>query len=256
MLAKRPISAVVITKNEALTIRQCVMALQAVADEVLVYDSFSDDGTVEICKSLGVNFQQGEWQGYAATKNHADRLAKHDWILSIDADEILSPQLQTALREADLSDLGQVYELQRRVFYCGKRVRWGSWNPDWKPRLFNRQTAHWVGEYVHETLQYTREVKLVRLTGVCEHYTVQSVAQHHAQIEKFAVLKARQMYANGKTHSLLKPFSKAAWEFIKGYFLKLGFLDGWLGFQIARRNAYAKWLRYQKLKDLLLEDRE
>ncbi len=253
MLAKRPISAVVITKNEAMTIRQCVMALQAVADEGLVYDSFSDDGTPEICNSLGVNFQQGEWQGYAATKNHANSLAKHDWILSIDADEILSPQLQTAIREADLSDLGQVYELQRRVFYCGKKVRWGSWNPDWKPRLFHRQTAHWVGDYVHETLQYTREVKLVRLTGVCEHYTVQTVEQHRAQIVKFSELKAQELHAKGRTYSLPKQLSKAAWEFIKAYFLKLGFLDGWLGFQIARRSAYAKYLRYAKLKGLTNE---
>ena len=145
------LTAVIITHNVAGTIGDCLAAIQEVAGEILVLDSFSDDGTVEICRQYGATLVPQEWLGYSATKNLGNSLARHDWILSIDADEVLSDELVNSLKNLTPED-GVVYALDRLTNYCGKWIRHSGWYPDWKVRLFNRNDVQWQGEFVHETL--------------------------------------------------------------------------------------------------------
>lgn len=243
------ISAVLIAKNEERHIRQCINALIQVTDDVVVLDSGSTDATVDIATSLGAKVHQTSWQGYAATKNLANTFAKYDWILSIDADEVLSEDLIETLCHLQPKD-GVVYTLDRINYYCGYWVKHSGWYPDWKPRLFNRKTVHWTGDYVHEQLKIPDTSQRIKLKGKLLHYSYYSKAQHLAKIEHYTTLSAQEMFSKGKRVSVIKIWLAPFWRFIRTFFLKFGFLDGAVGWEISKSNAYLARLKYEKLKKL------
>ncbi len=244
-----PISAVVISFNEARTIGQCVEALCKVCDEVLIIDSASTDGTVEICEKLGAKVVQQAWLGYSQTKNLGNKMAQHDWILSVDSDEILSAELIETLRQLK-TETGKVYALDRVTEFDGKWVWHSGWYPEWKPRLFDRNHVAWQGDFVHETLKIPADYQVVRLKGKLFHYSYKDAADHWRRLEKYARLGAEGQFAAGKKVTFVKRYLAPGFRFFKGFFLKRGFLDGRIGLTICTREAAMVRLRYQILEQM------
>lgn len=242
-------SAVVISQNEARTIGDCVAALRKVCEEVLVLDSQSTDGTIEICEKLGAKVLQQEWLGYAQTKNVGNATARHDWILSIDSDEVLSEELIDSLKNLN-PEPGKVYALDRITEYEGKWVRHSGWYPDWKPRLFDRRSVEWQGDFVHETLRIPADYQVVKLRGKLFHYSFKNAEDHLHRLEKYAQLGAEEQFAAGKKVTFVKRWFAPAARFIRGFFLKKGLLDGRIGWTICWREAAMVRRRYQILEQL------
>ncbi|MEM8908095.1 MAG: glycosyltransferase family 2 protein [Bacteroidota bacterium] len=243
------ISAVIITKNEAENISRCLEALQPVVAEILVVDSMSEDATVDICQQAGARVVQTDWQGYARTKNYANSLASHDWILSIDADEVLSASLQASLRQLQ-PHTGCVYSLDRITNFCGRWIKHSEWYPDWKLRLFDRRHCHWTGDYVHETLQYPSQSQVIRLEGRLLHYSYKSLDDHWNRLEKYTQLAAEALYEQKKPVTWVKLWLSPPLRFWRTFILGRGFLDGKWGWIISKRNAQMVRMKYQKLRAL------
>jgi len=241
------ISAVIITKNEAHNIAKCLSALKPVVDDILVVDSFSTDNTKAIAEENGARVIQKEWEGYAKAKNFANSKAYHDWILSVDADEILSNELIQQLQTISLT-AGTVYALDRINNFCGQWIKHSGWYPDWKIRLFDRNEVYWVGAYVHEKLKHPANYAVKKLSGKLYHYSYSSLEDHKKRIETYSQLAAEDMYANGKKASFIKMYLSPVSRFFKTLLLKRAFLDGKNGWIISKRNALLVYLKYKKLK--------
>jgi glycosyltransferase involved in cell wall biosynthesis len=241
------LTAIVITKNEEKNILSCLRSLNPVADEIVVVDSFSTDATEELCRQSGVRFYQEVWKGYAATKNYGNSLASHNRILSMDADEVLSPELQQSILAAKNSEDFFLYSFNRLTNYCGQWIKHGGWFPDVKIRLFDRRHSKWVGDYVHEELFTEGDKKAVQLKGLCLHYSFYSIEQHINQINYYSSLAAEERFKKGKKAGIMKMIISPVFRFLKMYFFQLGFIDGRFGFVIAVNSAYARFLRYAKL---------
>ncbi len=242
------ISAVVITKNEADNIVRCIQALLKVSDDIVVVDAFSEDQTVSLAKELGARVVQKKWVGYGYNKNIANHLAKYDWILSIDADEVLSPELIQTFRALSPKE-NTVYAINRLVNFDGYWVKHSGWHPDWKVRLFNKTEVKWdETALVHEQLivptNYTRQP----LKGLLYHYSYKNDADHWQRIEQYAQLAAQQMAATGKKANFTKLYLSPIARFLRTYFLKKGFLDGAIGWKISWRNAYLVNRKYKILR--------
>lgn len=242
------ISAIIITKNEAENIGRCLQSLQGVADELIVLDAFSEDETVEIATSLGARVIQREWEGFAASKNFANSQAIHDYILSLDADEELSEKLREAILGVK-SSLTAAYSFNRLTQYAGKWIRHCGWYPDVKLRLFPKEGTQWEGEFVHETLTLSPEVKMSHLKGDLYHYSIKSVEDHLERINRYTNLSAEEMFQRGKRASWVKLYLSPFYRFLSMYVLKGGFLDGYAGYQICKISAFATFLRYAKLRE-------
>ncbi len=243
------ISALIITLNEADNIEACIKSLKPVVAEVLVLDSGSKDQTISIARQLGARVISTEWKGYAATKNYGNSLAAHPWILSIDADEIISEELGESIKNLNL-DSKKVYALDRLTNYCGQWIKHSGWYPEWKVRLFHRDSSQWEGDYVHERLKYTEGIKVEKLTGKLFHYSYKSLEDHWDRIEKYAALSAQEMHTNGKRASFIKLWISPMIRFLRTYFIKAGFLDGKNGWIISIRNAQLVHLKYKILRSL------
>jgi len=243
------ITAIVITLNEERNIGRCLDSLLPVADEVVVLDSLSSDATAEICARYNVRFFARKWEGYVDTKNYANGLASNDWILSVDADEALSPELAKSilsLKEQEMD--GKAYSMNRLMNYCGRWIRHGGWYPDVKVRLFDRRMVRWTGQKVHETLDMPEGTQVVPLHGDLLHYSFYTPEEHRLQMEHFATLSAEEMKEQGKRPSLLEAYVHTGWKFLRDYLFKGGFLDGGMGWTIAINNAHGVWYKYKKAR--------
>lgn len=243
------ISAVIITLNEADNIEACISPLLSVVDEVLVIDSGSTDQTCAIAKKLGARVVNTQWQGYAATKNYGNRLAVNDWILSIDADEVISETLGKSIRSL-IMDSKKVYSLDRLTNFCGQWIKHSGWYPEWKTRLFNRKISQWKGDYVHEKLVHLEELQEEKIDGKLFHYSYKNLDDHWSRIQRYAKLSAQEMHAAGKHASFVKLWLSPAVRFFRTFVLKAGFLDGKNGWIISLRNAKLVRLKYKILQSL------
>lgn len=243
------ISAVLITLNEESNLMPCLQALQQVVREIIVVDSHSSDNTVAVARSMGALVFPLDWEGYARTKNAGNKLAANDWILSIDADEVLSPELIESIQKLELKR-GQVYLLDRITNFAGRWIKHCGWYPDWKPRLFHRVDVSWKGDFVHEVLNLPSNTRNVRLQGKLFHYSYKSLADHSKRIEKYAHLAARKMQASGKRPGFLKVWLAPSVRFLRTYLIKGGFLDGYAGFIISKRDAWLVRRKYNILRKL------
>ncbi len=253
------LSAVIITLNEAQNIARCLQSLAGVADEIIVLDSYSTDDTLPICAAFAnARLVQAEWQGYSTSKNYANGLATYDMILSLDADEELSPELKKSILEYKKSYLNnknstaKTAECSRLTSYCGAWVRHGGWYPDRKIRIFNRTQLEWRGA-VHETLEPIGAARptTVRLQGDLLHHSFHTHEALVKQLDKYASIAAQTRYDKGERGSYLKIIYKTVFKFFRNYILKLGFLDGKLGVIIAFWTAKETYWRYYRL--LLLQ---
>jgi len=245
------ISAVIITYNEENNIAACIDSLKDIVTEILVYDSFSTDRTVEIAISKGAKVVIKAFKGYGQTKNVANSLTGNDWILSIDADErpdtILKAEIINAVNTAENYD---AFKFNRLNFYCGKAVKYGAFASDIKVRLWRKNKAYWNNSVVHEELIVSGNCSPEILKGNLLHYTYSKIEDHKNKIEKYTDLAAIKLFQNNKSASFVKLYLSPIFSFIRDYFLKLGILDGLVGFHIARLSAYEVWLKYKKLQKL------
>jgi len=246
------ISAVIITFNEEKNIERCLLSLQEVAEEIIVVDSGSTDLTETICKRFGVRFVHKAWLGYGAQKNFADSLAVCDYILSLDADEALSDNLKRSIHKIKQKPaINAAFSVNRLNNYCGKKwIRHCGWYPDAKIRLWKKGMAEWSSDQVHETLSIAAGTKKLLLKGDLLHYSYHTIHDHLAQLNKFTDLSTEVYLKNGKKVTIFKIIYKTVWKFIRDYFFKGGFLDGYYGFVICHISAFATFIKYIKLKEL------
>lgn len=252
-MTSKKITAAIITFNEERNIERCITSLLDCVDEILVVDSFSTDKTEEICQKYNVRFIQNPFQGHIEQKNVALELATHDWVLSLDADEALTPALrESVLNTKNETDFGG-YKLNRLTNYCGKWVHYCGWYPDTKIRLVNKQHAKWQGVNPHDRLDVLNNAKIGQLKGDLLHYSYYTKEDHFKQIHYFGNIAAKELIKKGKTASLLKITVKTSAQFFKSYVLKRGFLDGKTGFLISIRSAYATYIKYTLVRKLAAE---
>ena len=244
------LSAVIITLNEERNMKRLLTSLKGLADEIVVLDSMSTDKTAEICKEFNVKFVQEKWRGYAETKNLANSLAAHNWILSIDADEEVDDILKNEILKHKNAGLSGSYTLNRLTNYCGKWIKHSTWYPDKKVRIFNKTTAKWDGEFVHEELVFTKPVSSQELKGHLNHYSYYNYTEHRARADKYSILTAQKLNAAGKKAGVLKPLISCVGRFVTMFILNLGFLDGWMGFKIAQISAQSNVVKYKELRRL------
>lgn len=244
------ISVVIITYNEEHNIGRCLQAIAGIADEMLVVDSFSTDKTTDIAHQYHAKVVQQEFRGYISQKNFATDEAKHDWILSIDADEVVSTSLANSILQ--IKEKGaqyHSYQCNRMANYCGTWIRHGGWYPDRKTRFFDRRQGTWKGSNnLHEKWQPHATGKTGRLKGDLLHYTFNTISEHLQQIDRFTDIMAKTLAENGKKTSILKVIFSSAWRFFNDYVLHLGFLDGYAGYLVCRYSAFATQVKYSKLK--------
>ncbi|MFB0565736.1 MAG: glycosyltransferase family 2 protein [Candidatus Aminicenantaceae bacterium] len=244
------ISAVIITYNEEERLEGALKSVVDLADEIIVVDSYSNDNTLKIAKNYTKRVFQRKWTNFADQKNFANSQASNSWILSLDADERVSPELSEEilqLKEREEPDCS-CFSIPRRTFYLGKWIRHSGWYPDRKLRLFRKDDARWEGEYVHESLIV--EGKINNLKCTLHHFTYRNIADHLDRISRFSELGAQKLYTQKKKshlyHLVISPF----FRFVKSYFLRLGFLDGFPGIVISVLSGYAVFVRYAKLKEI------
>lgn len=245
------ISATIITLNEERNIERCVRSLQPIADEIIVLDSYSSDKTEEICAALGVRFEKRKWEGYSASKNYLNSLATGDYILSIDADEEVDDELAEEIKKIKGKNTeNAAYSFNRLTNYCGKWIKHCGWYPDVKTRLFPKNGSHWEGEFVHEELVIPEQCKIVQLGGHLNHYSYYSYTEHKERADKYSALTAQKLFHRGKKASIMKPYLSAIGRFISMYVLKLGFMDGKMGYKIASISAASNIFKYKELRRL------
>lgn len=245
------LSVVIITFNEERNIARCLESIHTIADEVVVVDSFSADTTPQICKQYGARFISHDWEGYAKQKNFANSQASYDWILSMDADEALSEELQQSILDIKNQIFeNTVFSMNRLMNYCGQWIHHGSWYPETKIRIFDRRNAFWEDLKVHELLKVPDGTKIRHLKGDILHYSYYTVEEHVRQFNKFARLWAEDAVERKKKVSFSAAYTHAFWKFIHDYFIKAGFLDGHYGFIISKINARYVCQKYKLTREL------
>ena len=241
------LSVIIITKNEAANIRACIESV-AWANEIIVVDSGSSDATVEICHELGAQVNAHEWLGFGKQKNRALCYATNEWVLSIDADERVTPELQSQLIKAIEDDSEDGLYVPRLSQFCGRFIHHSGWYPDYVLRLFKREKGHFSDDLVHESV--ILQGRTGRLSSPLLHYSYITSQDVERKVDQYSTAAARQMLSRGKTTTWFDAPVRAAWAFFRTYCLRLGFLDGTAGFNIARMNARTTYLKYKKLKAL------
>ncbi|MBP6334603.1 MAG: glycosyltransferase family 2 protein [Bacteroidia bacterium] len=246
----KKLSVVIITFNEERNIARCLDSVKTIADEILVVDSFSTDRTEEICRAYNVRFIQHNFEGHVEQKNYALSQTTFDHIFSLDADEALSPELLASIAKVKEHWEFDAYSLSRLTNYCGKWIRHGSWYPDRKLRLFIKGKGSWTGENPHDMYSPNSPESEGKLKGDLLHFSYYSTEGHIAQVNKFTTVGAASAFRAGRKANVAMLLYKPFYKFVRDYILKLGFLDGYEGFLIARISAHATFLKYVKLIEL------
>lgn len=244
------ISVVIICKNEASVIGPTLQSLQGLTDDVIVYDNGSSDNTMEVARRYNVKVHQGSWEGFGKTKTKANKLAKHDWVLSLDADEQIDGELKRTLLAFEPGNEKTVYDLKFKNFLGNKLLKHGEWGYDWHIRLFNRKSVHWNNEPVHETLVLPVDVRVKKLKGAVLHQTMKDIHEYAQKMVHYAMLSADKYFQQKKKVSWVKLRLSPGFNFLNYYIFKLGFLDGHEGYVCAKMTAHYTFLKYARLKEL------
>ncbi len=237
------LSAIVITRNEAANIGECLDSL-AFCDERIVVDCGSDDATVDIARRKGARVEGHEWHGFGPQKNYALSLAAGTWVLSIDADERVTPQLAAAIGAALTSADADAWEIPRVSTFCGRLMRHSGWYPDYVLRLFRRGKARFDDAVVHERVICAGRVK--RLDKPLIHHPVLRLEDSLSRMDRYSTASAQALVASGRKVSFLSGIGHGLYAFLRTYVLRAGFLDGAEGFLLAVANAEGSYYRYMK----------
>ncbi|MDP6111519.1 MAG: glycosyltransferase family 2 protein [Planctomycetota bacterium] len=243
------ISAVVICFNEEENIRECLASL-AWVDDLVVVDSESTDSTAEIAGEFTERVIERPWPGFVEQKNFAVEQAEHDWVLSVDADEVVTPELRDEICEllSSGNEFAAGYSFPRRTFYLGRWIRHGGWYPDSAIRLFQKSKGRFVGDDPHDRVEVVGDVG--HLDNDLVHFNYKNISDHLATVDRFSSVSARVMHEKGKRASLLKLTFKPPVKFFETYIWKLGILDGMAGFVIAVISSYYMFLKFAKLWEM------
>jgi glycosyltransferase involved in cell wall biosynthesis len=243
------ISVVIITYNEENKLSRCIESVKPVADEIIILDSFSADDTVAVARKGGAAVYQQIFRGYKEQKNAALELASNNYVLSVDADEALSVELINSILIAKEKFSYTAYTMNRCNFFSGRFIRHGLWYPDRKVRLFDKRIASWGGMNPHDKIMLPGSATIGHLEGDLFHYSFSTINGYVKRNDEISSIAATSMYKAGQK-SGIKILINPAWRFIKSYFIKKGFLDGYPGFVIAKNTAAQAYLKYKKLNKL------
>ncbi len=246
--ARPPLSAVIITKNAARQLPECLESL-AFCDEILVVDSGSDDGTVALARARGARVIEAEWRGFGPQKRYAVAQAAHDWVLCVDADERVSPELRSAIERALAAPANAAYRFPRCNRFLGRYLRHGEGYPDWSLRLFDRRRARWSDDAVHEKV--LTDAAVGTLTGDLRHDSAETLDAYLAKQNRYTTLAAQQAFDAGRRAHVAQLLLSPLVRFVKFYFFRLGLLDGVPGLihiLIGCGNSFAKYAKMLDLK--------
>lgn len=247
MPERRKLSLCIITRNEEDNLSRCLGSVPF-ADDCVVLDSGSTDGTVELARRLGARVFVEEFRGHVRQKARALELAEHPWVLSLDADEELSPELakeiEQVLSQADDSIAG--YELPRKTEYLGRFIEHSGWWPEFRLRLFDRQRGHWTGRDPHDRVELDGG-RVERLRGPLYHYNYRDLRHHLEKVNAYTSMMAEGMAREGIRFRLWDALLRPPARFFRMYVLRRGFLDGWRGLVLAVIGAFYVFLKYCKL---------
>ena len=246
------LSAILIARDEEADLPRALESLESVADEIVLVDAGSTDRTREIARAAGARVFERPFSSFADQKNYAAAQAVHDWVFSLDCDEVVTPELRASLlawKRETPSRPG--YEIVRLTNYMGGWIRHSGWYPDWIVRLYHREHGRFAGA-VHESVRL--DAPAGRLQGILQHYTVRTYEEHLAKIDGFTTLAARELYERGRNHWRAQKYIAAPLTFFKRIAMQLGVLDGRRGWVIAWTSARYVWLKYSKLGALVREN--
>lgn len=244
------LSVIIITKDEAHNIEDCLKSVEW-ADEIVVFDSGSIDNTVDICKRYTDKVFVTDWPGYGVQKQRALEKATGEWVLSIDADERVTPKLKEEILSQIPKTLYDAFDITFSSEYCKKVIHFGDWWHDTQAVLFRREKAHFVSLLVHERIEI--QGKIGKLTGKIHHLAYPNLDLVLKKMNDYSSLSAKQKHAEGRKSSVLQAIFRGLWTFIRGYIFRLGFLDGKEGFVLAVSNAEGTYYKYLKLMYLAEE---
>jgi glycosyltransferase involved in cell wall biosynthesis len=244
------LSVVVITYNEEAKLARCLSSVRDLADEIVVVDSHSTDATRQIARGFGARVIEQPFLGYVEQKNFALAQATHHHVLSIDADEMLSPELSAAIAQVKADWQADGYTMHRLTNYCGLWVRYAGWYPDTKLRLADRRRAKWTGLNPHDHLELIAGGRCRHLLGDLLHYSYGTVTEHVAQQNRFSSMAAHSYYHKGRRSSVLRILLAPTYKFWRDYLFMRGFLHGYYGLVLCTVSAYSVFMKYVKLYEL------
>ena len=243
------ISVIIITLNESLKIQACLESVKW-ADEIIIVDSGSIDNTVEICNQYTNKVYVTDWPGFGPQKNRALAHATCDWVLSIDADECVTPELKEEIQGVVSDNNFEIYDIPRLSSFCGKYLHHGGWRPDYVARLFKRDSASFSSDLVHERLVF--ETKKGKLKESLTHTSIDDLDSMLSKVNAYSTAGTQRILDKGKQVGLFSALSHGFWIFFRTYFLRLGFLDGKEGFIMAvsaGENTYYRYLKAHYLQN-------
>ena len=249
---RQPFSLAIIALNAADQIEAC-LASAAFADEIVVVDSGSTDGTVEIARKYGARVIQQDWLGFGRQKQFAVDQASHDWVLCLDCDERISGPLRQEVESVLHEPKFQAYQMPRCNRFMGRWLRHGEGYPDWSLRLFNRTHAHWSKDEVHEKVEV--DVAVGRLNGDLLHESAESIATYLDKQNRYTTLQAQALYKQGKRANVLQLLLSPLLRFVKFYLFRLGFIDGVPGLIHILIGCFNSFTKYAKLIAMRREGR-
>jgi glycosyltransferase involved in cell wall biosynthesis len=242
------VTVTVITKNESADIGDALASV-AWADEIVVVDSESTDDTVAIARRHTDRVVVRPWPGYIDQKNYAASIARNDWILSLDADERVTPALADEIRSLMSGTPREAaFRMPRVTWHLGRWIRTTDWYPDFQMRLYDRRSARWTGRYVHEAVAVDGEIG--RLRGELQHYAYRDIADHLETIDRYTTSAARQMHEDGRRAGVVQLLGHPPLAFLRNYIARGGIRDGAPGLIISALNSYYVFLKFAKLREL------
>jgi len=245
------LSVAIITFNEERILEKTLSSIEDLADEIIIVDSYSTDRTETICKHFSkLKFIQQKFLGFGRQKNYAISLCTSEWILFLDADEIPDETAKDSIRKiiADEHQKCFVYDIRFNNIFLGKALKYGGWGNTRRERFFKKGYGKYSEDIVHE--EFITTEKKCRLNGRINHYTYKDIHHHIEKSNKYTSMMAEKMYRNGKKATVAKILFKPLYQFIKSYFLRLGFLDGLVGYYAAFTAAFYTFLKYKKLHEI------
>jgi len=257
MQKRLPISVCIVSGAEAHRIAHTLESVALWVEEIsVVLNAEVRDGTDEIAARFGARVFREAWKGFIGQKNSVAEKATQPWLLNLDADEVVTPELAEEIRAvvAQAQPDHAAYEFPRCTFYCGRWIRHGDWYPDRVLRLWQRGRAHWVGEEPHARLEVTGSVG--RLRSDLEHRSNESIARQIAKIAPYHADFVQRRVAHGKSAGGIELAFRPWWRFVRAYFLRLGFLDGWQGFYIAGLSSFSTLTRYAMVRETREQQRK
>ena len=245
------ISAVVITLDEEKNIERCLGSLERVADEIIVVDSFSTDRTVELCSRYNnIRIIKKRFEGYIQQKNFAISQTRYPVVLSLDADETLSEDLEESILKVKNDWQYDGYTCNRINSYCGKWIKHTSWYPDQKLRLWDKEKGRWMGLNPHDRVEMEKGSRVMLLKGNIRHYSFNSISEHISQVNRFTEISAASYHSSGIKSGYLKIMFNSLWKLFKELIIKKGIFGGYYGLVISAILSFETFLKYVKIMQL------